>query len=89
MVWFEARSVYAHGLPTTARRRSLLFLDDHGYCLLEIEPFTSGPEKAVEMAEAGGVRFAAYSFACPKNNADEIRELMFPDRWNCVIVTGQ
>lgn len=89
LVWFETRSPYAPGRAVTEHHRTLLFLDQGGYCVLEVEGLSTGTEHASRLARAGGVPFNAYSLECTLDNADEIRELMFPDRWNCASVSGR
>ena len=87
LVWIEAR--YRHATRRTpVRWRSLLFLDEEGYCFLGVDPFGCDWFQTVQLAMAAGLPCAAYEVRVLAANAGRIRELMFPRRRRSMVVRG-
>jgi hypothetical protein len=87
LVWLEARYRRSARRPSV-RWRSLLFLDEEGYCFLGVDPFVCDWSQTVQLAMAAGLPCAVYEVRGLAGNVARIRELMFPPRWGKTVFRG-
>lgn len=87
LVWLEARYRRSARRPPV-RWRSLLFLDEEGYCFLGVDPFVCDWSQTVQLAMAAGLPCAVYEVRGLAGNVAKIRELMFPPRRGKTIYRG-
>lgn len=80
IVWLKTRVVGLRADGTSTARRNLFLLDAEGFVIVIVTSFTCDWASTLELAQAAGVPCVAYDIQNRHDNAEKIRELMFPRR---------
>ena len=64
--------------PARIYQGSLHFLDRQGYAILYFPEVECYWREIIDIVKATGLTFRAYVLSCPKKNAEEIADLLFP-----------
>lgn len=77
----ETRRLSRRGSTWRISWHSLLFLDEQGYCVLTIRWYRLSWRETMLLSVESGAPCRFYRVDCMADNADKIRDLMFPRRW--------
>ena len=85
IVWLKTRLLGRRTDGSPMVRRNLFLLDADGFVIILVTSFTCNWESTLELAQAAGVPCVAYDIQNRYDNAEKIRELMFPRRRSSIV----